>query len=197
MTGAVLAGGQSRRMGSNKAFIKVDGVPIIERVLAVLMEVFDERLIIADEVGLFKGFSSGARAIPDFYKGAGSLGGIYTALLNSSSETAFVTACDMPDINAEAVTRVISTPLESAGAILPFIEGRPHPMHALYHRDCLGPMEEMIKSGNLRITDFLNKIAVKRLTEKDFTGLNIEASVANINTREELHSRGAGEEFTK
>lgn len=193
MTGAVLAGGKSRRMGSNKAFIKVDGIAIIERVLGVLNEVFDERLIIADEVNLFKGYSPEARAIPDFYKGAGSLGGIYTALLNSSSETAFVTACDMPDINAEAVTRVISTPLEGAQAAIPFIKGRPHPMHALYHKDCLRPMEEMIRSGNLRITDLFKRIEVRKLTEEDFMGLDINGSIANLNTREELHCRGKEE----
>ncbi len=195
MTGAVLAGGQSRRMGTNKAFIKVGGLTIVERVLGVLKEVFDERLIIADDVELFRGL--GARAIPDFYKGAGSLGGIYTALLNSSSETTFVTACDMPDINASAVKRVISAPLDGALAVVPFIGGRAHPMHALYHRECLRPIEKMIKAGNLRITHLLDNIEVKRLRENDFKGLAIKESVANINTREELQRRGTEVEINK
>jgi len=187
MTGAVLAGGQSRRMGANKAFIEVDGVPIIESVLAVLGEIFDKQLIIADSVNLFKGL--GAEVIPDFYKGAGSLGGIYTALLNSGSELTFVTACDMPDINKEAVKRLISTPADDSLVIIPFIGKRLHPMHALYDKRCLEPMEEMIKAGNLRITAFLERVKVKRLTEVDFKGLEIEASVANINTRQELNQR--------
>jgi len=187
MTGAVLAGGQSRRMGANKAFIEVDGVPIIESVLAVLGEIFDKRLIIADSVNLFEGL--GAEAIPDFYKGAGSLGGIYTALLNSDSELTFVTACDMPDINKEAVKRLISTPADDSLVIIPFIGNRLHPMHALYDKKCLKPIEAMIKAGNLRITAFLEQVKVKRLTEVDFKGLDIEASVANINTRQELSQR--------
>ncbi|MFQ5480633.1 MAG: molybdenum cofactor guanylyltransferase [Thermodesulfobacteriota bacterium] len=190
MTGALLAGGQSRRMGTNKAFIEVDGITIIERVLGVLNEVFTERLIIADEVSLFSGL--GARTIPDAYKGAGSLGGIYTALLNSASDTVFVTACDMPDIKAEAVRRVISTPLNNALAVVPFIDGKAHPMHALYHRDCLEAIKEMITSGNLRITEFLESIEVKRLFKDDFKGIDIQKSVANINTVEELRNRGRG-----
>jgi len=187
MTGAVLAGGQSRRMGTNKAFIEVEGVPIIERVLAVLGEVFERRLIIADDVHLFHGL--GATAIPDYYKGAGSLGGIYTALLNSDSRQTFVTACDMPDIRPEAVKRLISTPRDDALVIIPYINGRLHPMHALYDKRCLAPIEEMIKKGELRIMDLFNEIKIKKLTEDEFSGVDIAASVANINTRQELKSR--------
>jgi len=194
MTGAVLAGGQSRRMGTNKAFIEVDGVPIIERVLAVLGEVFERRLIIADDVNLFHGL--GAPAIPDYYKGAGSLGGIYTALLNSDSGQTFVTACDMPDIKASAVRRLISTPHDDALVIIPYINGRLHPMHALYDKRCLAPIEKMIKKGKLRIMNLFQEIKIKKLTEDEFSGVDIAASVANINTRQELKNRtcnGKGE----
>ncbi len=188
MTGAVLAGGASRRMGTNKAFITVDGSPIITGVLTVLQGLFDERLIIADDVKLYSGL--GAATLPDAFKGAGSLGGIYTALLHASSETVFVCACDMPDINTEAVRRVITTPLDDALAVVPFISRRLHPMHALYSQECLTPIEEMIKAGNLRIMDLFKKIKIKRLTEADFKGLDIRGSVANINTQEELRERG-------
>ncbi len=187
MTGAVLAGGQSRRMGTNKAFIKVDGTAIIERVLCVLGDVFDVRLIIADDTHLFTGFK--ARAIADFFKGAGSLGGIYTALLNSDSEQTFVTACDMPDIKADVIKRLISTSAEDALVIIPLIGGRLHPMHALYDKKCLAPIEKMIKKGELQIMPLFDKVKVKTLTEDDFKGLDIRASVANINTRQELHLR--------
>jgi len=189
MTGAILAGGKSRRMGANKAFIEIEGKPIIERVLGVMREVFDKRLIIADEVNLFKDY--GETALPDFYTGAGSLGGIYTALLNSDSDITFVTACDMPDINTEAVKRLVSTPSGGALAIVPLIGGRLHPMHALYGTWCLEPIEEMIKKGELRIQDLFKRIEIKTMTEDDFPGIDIAASVANINTRDELSRRWA------
>jgi molybdopterin-guanine dinucleotide biosynthesis protein A len=187
MTGAVLAGGQSRRMGTNKAFIEVEGLTIIERVLAVLDEVFERRLIIANDVQLFGGL--GAPVIPDYYKGAGSLGGIYTALLNSDSRQTFVTACDMPDIRPEAVKKLISTPSEDALVVIPYINGRLHPMHALYDKRCLAPIEKMIKKGELRIMTLFDEIKIKKLTEDEFSGVDIAASVANINTRQELKNR--------
>jgi len=129
MTGAVLAGGKSRRMGTNKAFIEVDGVPIIKRVIGVLEKVSDELLIIADDVELYEGL--GGRALPDTVTGAGSLGGIYTALLHASSCEVFVAACDMPDISVDAVRKIVTAPRGGALVVLPVVDGRPHPLHAL------------------------------------------------------------------
>lgn len=174
-------------MGTNKAFIEVDGAPIIKRVLGVIGKVADEVLIIADDVDLYSGL--GARAVPDAYTGAGSLGGIYTALLQAGSDLVFVAACDMPDIREDAVRKIIETPRGEALAVMPRIGGRLHPLHALYHRDCMAPMEEMIKSGELRIRTFLERVKVLTLTEKDFKGIEIGASVANINTPRELKER--------
>jgi molybdopterin-guanine dinucleotide biosynthesis protein A len=186
MTGAVLAGGMSRRMGTNKAFIEVDGVPIIKRVLGVLEKVSDELLVIADDVKLSGGL--GAIALPDAVTGAGSLGGIYTTLLHASSDEVFVAACDMPDISEDAVRKIITAPRGGALVVLPMVGGRPHPLHALYTRDCLAIMEEMIRGGRLRIGEFLGKVKVLALSERDFEGIDISASVANINTRDELLS---------
>jgi len=193
MTGAVLAGGKSRRMGLNKAFIEVDGVPIIERVLAVMERVFDETLIIADETDLYSGL--GAIALPDAVRGAGSLGGIYTALLHARHDEVFVAACDMPDISEAAVRRVIEARRGKALVVAPLVGGRLHPLHALYTKGCLPCMEEMIKKGDLRIGAFLEKVEVMTLLERDFPGIDINASVANMNTREELERlRAAGRE---
>ncbi len=187
MTGAVLAGGMSRRMGTNKAFIEVDGAPIIKRVIGVLGKVSDELLVIADNVSLYEGL--GARALPDAVSGAGSLGGIYTALLHASSDEVFVAACDMPDIKEEAVRKIITAPRGSALAVLPHVGGRAHPLHALYTKGCLPVMEEMVKAGQLRIGAFLEKVEFLALGEEDFPGIDIRASVANINTRGELERR--------
>ncbi len=184
MTGAVLAGGRSRRMGTNKAFIEIDGVPIIGRVLHVLARVADDLLIIADAVDLYQGL--GARTLPDEYRGAGSLGGIYTALVHATSDEVFVAACDMPFISEDAVRRIIETPRDGALVVLPRTKGRLHPLHALYQKDCIPLMEEMIRRGDLCIGDFLSKVRILALQEEDFAGVDIGASVANINTPEDL-----------
>lgn len=194
MTGAVLAGGKSRRMGSNKAFIEIEGESIIKRVLKVIKSVFDgtntgtntdsNTIIVADGVLLYEGLST--RVVADIFKGAGSLGGVYTALFHSTGGYVFVAACDMPFIDRGCIKKVIKERGGAYDAFIPFVDGRYHPMHALYSKRCMRPIESMIKEGNLRITDLIERIRVKKLTEDDFNGLPIRASVMNINTMEEL-----------
>lgn len=184
MTGAILAGGMSRRMGFNKAFIKTDGETIIERSVRLFRVEFDEVFIVANDILLYEGLS--ARVVADIIKGAGSLGGIYTAVFHAKGDRAFVAACDMPYLDPGAIKKTIEFPLGGFDAIVPFIGGRYHPMHAVYSRKCLKPIKAMIDEGNLRINDLFEFIRVKKLTEDHFKGLPIEASVENVNTREDL-----------
>ena len=182
MTGAILAGGQSRRMGSNKALIKVDGETIIERTVRVFKKIFDDTIIIANDPLAYEDLST--RIYTDIHKGAGALGGVYTALFHSSSQYTFVAACDMPLLD-EASIRVI---IGRAGldAVVPYVDGRFHPMHALYSRRCMRAIEEMIKDGDLKINNLLERVMVRKLTVDDFKGAAIWASVENINTPEDL-----------
>lgn len=183
MTGAILAGGKSRRMGFNKAFIKLNDETIIERSVKLLKKIFDDTIVVANEPLLYENLS--VRIVTDIYKGAGSLGGIYTALFHSKGEYAFVTACDMPCLDEGAIRTMLS-PADSFDAFIPCINGRYHPMHALYSRRCMRPIEEMIKSGNLKVGDLIDRIRVKALELKDFKGQPIEMSVENINTKDDL-----------
>jgi len=192
MTGAILAGGMSRRMGFNKAFIKTaEGSTIIERSLRLFREEFDGLFIVANDLLLYEHL--GARVVSDIIKGAGSLGGIYTAVLHSKDSSVFVAACDMPTLDANAVRKTIEVPLGGFDAVVPFIGGRYHPMHAVYSRKCLKPIKAMIDEGDLRVTGLFDKIRVKRLTEQHYGGLPIESSVENVNTRDDLERTGHSE----
>ncbi len=182
MTGAILAGGMSRRMGANKALIKLNGETIIERTVRLFKGIFDETLIIANEPFLYEGLST--RICADIHEGAGSLGGIYTAIFHSKGPHVFVAACDMPFLDRNAVLKVIENP--ATDAVIPFIQGRFHPMHALYSRGCMSRIEALIKEKDLRLSSLIEKIRVRRLIEDDFPAIDIVASVENINTKEEL-----------
>lgn len=182
MTGALLAGGKSERMGFNKALIEVDGVTIIEREAVLLRKVFDEVFIVANEIPLYEGLS--LRIYSDIIKGAGSIGGIYTALFHSPSEYVFVAACDMPFLDERAV-RLISS-ITGYDAVIPDIGGRLHPLHALYSKKCMKTVEEVIRAGDLRISNLVKRLHVKKLSREDFKDIPIESSVENINTREDL-----------
>lgn len=180
---SVLAGGQSSRMGFNKAFIKAGGETIISRAVRVLKEGFGEVNIIANDISLYEGL--GVPVYPDTIKGAGSLGGIYTALIRSTAGAVFVAACDMPYLDLATVLKVTSS-LEGYDSAVPFIKSRLHPLHAAYSKQCAGTIEEMIKAGDLRITGLFDRIKTRRLTEADLEGLPFELSVENVNTKEDL-----------
>lgn len=188
MTGAVLAGGQSRRMGTNKALLKIDGTTIIKRVTGTLSSIFDEVIIIANDPLPYSFLE--LKTYPDIHIGAGSLGGLLTAIVESRSDYTFVTACDMPFLDTYCIKRLLSIPRDRYDALIPFIGGRAHPMHGLYSKRCAVAIEAMIKDGNLRINSLLEHIPVKRLTEADFTGLPIATSVENINSEEDLKRHG-------
>lgn len=186
MTGAILAGGKSRRMGFNKAFIKTAEGPIIERTVRLISSLFEIPFIVATQVATYN--KLGVPVYPDIIAG-GSLGGIYTALSLSEKDDVFVTACDMPWLDEECI-RTVARQAGKADCVVPFIGGRLHPMHAVYSRRCLDTIEKMIKDGNLRINALFDKTNALCLTEEDFNGLPIERSVENVNTGEDLKRTG-------
>jgi len=183
MTASVLAGGLSRRMGTNKAMIAIDGETIISRSVRVLKGAFNEVNIIANEPLLYEGLD--VRVYSDIIQGAGSLGGVYTALFYSRYDHVFVTACDMPLLDMEIVQRVAGS-IDGYDAAVPFIGKRLHPMHAIYSKRCLKTVEAMIKEGNLRITELFDRIKTRTLTEEWFKDMDAGRSVENVNTKEEL-----------
>ncbi|MEK6531242.1 MAG: molybdenum cofactor guanylyltransferase [Deltaproteobacteria bacterium] len=190
MTGAILAGGRSRRMGFNKAFIKTEGKTIIERTLGILKQGLniDEVFIVANDIDAYEFLD--CRVYSDIIKGAGSMGGIYTALFHSASEHTFIAACDMPLINQKAIQTLSGSIDGKAFAVVPFIQGRFHPLHAIYSKKCLKPIDGLLKKGEKRISTLLSDIKIKKLDERDFNGIPIEDSVRNINTKEDLIGAG-------
>ncbi len=184
MTGCILAGGQSKRMGFNKAFIKLDGRTIISRTLGIFKETFDEVFIAADDVLAYAPL--GVRVVADVHKGTATLGGIYTALFHSTHPFTFVVACDMPFLDVGSIKKILHAADGRHDAFVPFINGRLHPTHALYSKRCMKIAEEEVLAGNLKVTDFMEKIRVKRLSLDDFGNLPIAKSVENVNTPEDL-----------
>ena len=188
-SGAILAGGQSRRMGFNKAFLELEGSTVIARAALVMTAVFSSPAIIANDTTLYGHL--GLPVYPDIIKDAGSLGGIYTALYHSK-DYAFVVACDMPWLDPRCIKRVLDN-VDGEDCVIPFISGRLHPMHAAWSKGCMNEIAAMINQGNLRINDLLKRLKIKRLTEEYFGGLPIERSVENVNTRQDLERTGLDE----
>lgn len=185
ITGIILSGGKSLRMGENKSFIKVDGVPIIHRIYNLFKELFQEIIIVTNQKELFSAFDS--KIYSDLLPNKGALGGLYTGIFFSTFQYAFCVACDMPFIKLFLVQYLIKN-IEDFDVIVPRTKGGLHPLHAIYSKNCLNPIRKMLEQGNYKIIDFYNMVRVKIVEEDNFIYLDpLRESFINVNTPEELN----------
>ncbi len=191
ITGVILAGGKSLRMGRNKAFIQVDGIAIIDRIYRVFKELFEEIFIITDQQELFSHIE--AKSWRDLYPNRGALAGLYTGLYFSSFQYSFCVACDMPFLNPKLI-RFLARKLDGEDVLVPKTEDGLQPLHAFYSKNCLGPVRALLERGGDRIIDFYDSVKVRFVEEKDFLFLDPgRESFININTPEELSLLAARE----
>jgi molybdopterin-guanine dinucleotide biosynthesis protein A len=171
----VLAGGDSRRMGRDKALLPVAGKPLIETIVRRLRERFDDILISARRADDYRFL--GLEIVPDAAPGQGPLRGIASALPRAKHDLAFVTACDVLQIDLEFVERLLDL-AESHDLVLPF---RPpdlyEPLFAVYRRSVAASAEDILAAGKRSLLDLLDKVRVRRVEIPE--GL----SFGNINTR--------------
>ncbi|OPX43908.1 putative molybdenum cofactor guanylyltransferase [Ruminiclostridium hungatei] len=185
MTGIILAGGKNSRMGRKKAFINVEGNTIINRILAIFKEVFSEVIIVSNTPEDFS--YTGVKVVTDIIPDKGSLGGLYTGLVNMKYERCFVVACDMPYISKSLVKYIIDIPRYDI--VVPKIEGLYEPLFACYSRKCANLAKRQVEEGNLRITDIYSYFTVKEIHEDEIRKFDSNMrSLVNINTPEDLTS---------
>lgn len=184
MTGVVLAGGKSIRMGTNKAVLEVGGRKLIESVVEKLQALFPEVLIIANTPGLYE--TLGPKVFPDLIPDKGSLGGLYTGLSYASYEQAFFAACDMPFLNPDLIA-FMKGEVEGYDVVIPKVQGELHTLHAVYSKRCLPFMKELIEQDKLKINAFFPKVRVKVIEEETIQRFDPHCfSFFNANTPEEL-----------
>jgi len=171
-------------MGKNKAFIEIDGVPIIQRIHTLFKILFSEIIIVTNEVELFQNFE--AKIHRDLIPGQGVLGGLYTGIYYSSFSHAFCVACDMPFLNG-SVIRYLIEKMEGYDVVVPRTEDGLHPLHAIYSKKCLDPIRKIIEHNQFKIMDFYPMVKVNIVEETEFWTLDLaRESFLNVNTPEEL-----------
>jgi molybdopterin-guanine dinucleotide biosynthesis protein A len=184
ISGIILSGGKSSRMGENKAFIEIDGVPIIQRIHDLFKTLFSEILIVTNEVELFQDF--GARIHRDLIPGQGALGGLYTGIYYASLPHAFCVACDMPFLKS-SVIRCLMEKIKDYDVVVPRTEDGLQPLHAIYSKNCLVPIRKIMEQKHFKIIDIYPMVKVNIVTEDEFRHLDpARESFLNVNTPEEL-----------
>jgi molybdopterin-guanine dinucleotide biosynthesis protein A len=177
---AVLAGGQSRRMGRDKAFLPVGGRPVVERVLERVAPLSDDVLLIANTHAPYAHLA--ARLVSDVYPGKGSLGGIYTALQAARYGTCLMVACDMPFLNADLLRYLIGL-APGYDVVIPRVEEFPETLHAVYGKRCLDPIQRRLLAGRLKIIGFFDEVRVRYVERDDIARFDPQfRSFMNMNT---------------
>jgi molybdopterin-guanine dinucleotide biosynthesis protein A len=184
ITGIILSGGKSLRMGQNKAFIEIEGVPIIHRISGLFKELFQEVIIVTNEKELFENLD--LKIYTDILPNKGALGGLYTGIYFSKFDYSFCVACDMPFIN-KSLVQYLAKNIDGEDVIVPRTKDGLQPLHALYSKNCLHPIKRVINQGKYKIIDFYSIVKVRIVEEEEFISLDpSKGSFINVNTPDEL-----------
>lgn len=197
VSAAVLAGGMSKRMGVDKATLRIvdNGPTMIDLVVQALERVSDDVLIIGTGRGdLAELFHGRVRVIPDAYPGTGPLGGIATAVAAARHERCFVVACDLPFLNAELLATMIDAD-PASDVTIPALAGTSRQggttvyqtLHALYSKSALPMMERALREGRNQVIGWFPEARVHPMGEADVRAIDPNLlSCFNVNTKEAL-----------
>jgi molybdopterin-guanine dinucleotide biosynthesis protein A len=190
ISAAILAGGRAARLGGlDKSALTVGDRSILERQLALLRDLTPHLLIVADDVARFLG--AGVEVVADRVKGAGALGGLYTALVEAPTEHVLVVACDMPFLTRPFLTYLAHLDL-SADAVIPRDHGGQHPLCARYATRIAPSLRTSMEAGLWKITDALGAIAVRDLGPAEIERFDpFGTLLLNVNTPDD-YARACG-----
>lgn len=183
ITGIILAGGESRRMGSDKSLLPIQGARFIDHVYTRIAALFDEVIIVTNSPELYGEID--CRKVPDIYYAQGALAGVHSGLAHARKEHIFVVGCDMPFISAEVVQKICSH-ADEGDLVIPHSSSGHEPLHALYSKSCLPAMEQVLDAGQKRIMQFFDQVKLVELSAAEIARLDPQGqSFQNINTPED------------
>jgi molybdopterin-guanine dinucleotide biosynthesis protein A len=184
VTGVILAGGASSRMGSNKALLPRQGLRFIEWIYRTLATLFDEVVVVTNSPEQYRFLP--CKMVSDLYPGKGVLAGIHSGLASSRNDAIFVVACDMPYLNERLIRHLCTLPGDQ-DLVIPSTEKGFEPLHALYRKGCLPALEELLQDdANRRVLALLSKVKSRELRSAEIAAFDPDfVSFTNINTPEE------------
>jgi molybdenum cofactor guanylyltransferase len=191
VTGILLAGGKSRRMGEDKRFVSIGEHSLLERSRAVLCELFEQVCVVIaqDSPALLAEIPVVHDLVPD----CGSLGGLYTGLRQATTRHIFLAACDMPFLQVRLVRYMVGFK-EDADIVIASWESRLHPTHAVYSRRCLPVLEDMMHRHDMKIQNLIGdpSLCVRLIEESELRRIDPAGrSFFNINTPSDLEAARA------
>jgi molybdopterin-guanine dinucleotide biosynthesis protein A len=180
-TGVLVAGGRATRMGgAAKGLLRVGGVPIAARSLALFERLFGRALVVANEPGPWAPF--GAPVVPDAVAGRGAPGGLHAALSAAGTPWVFAAGCDMPFLDEGAI-RFLAERREGADAVLVRTGGGLEPLHAFWSAACLPVLARLLAEGQPSFKELARAVRARVVEEADWRAVDPALrSLANVNT---------------
>jgi molybdopterin-guanine dinucleotide biosynthesis protein A len=187
ITSVVLAGGEGSRLGGDKLSQLIGEQTLLDRVLSSVALLSDEVLVV-----LGQGQSppilncAAARTVFDIYPGLGALGGIHAGLRASSCSRSLVVAGDMPFLSIPLLRRMVEL-APGFDVVVPRVDGKVHPLHAVYDKSCLTVIEDQIGDSDLRVVALMQRLNVRYVVEDDVDKFDPQRlSLFNVNTWADL-----------
>lgn len=180
VTGIILAGGKNSRMGTNKALLKLGGQTFIERAAAGLGKFCSEVIVVANDPKPYSRLA--VRVVPDLIPGKGPLAGIHAGLNTAANQHSFIVACDMPFLHWPLGEYMAARAL-GFDVLIPRLGEYIQPLHAVYSKTCIGPIEDCLRRDIFKIAAFYPKVKVGYLDYAQLSGFgNVERIFFNVNT---------------
>lgn len=183
MTGIILAGGENRRMGTDKAFLIIDGKTMIEHVLTALRKVCGSIIIVTRSPERYH--LPGVLVVRDVLEAGGPLAGIHAGLLGTRDEYNFVAACDMPFISADLIGYMGSR-ADGYDITVPRIGDLVEPLHAVYRKGLARAIERRLRDGRKDVRGLFPEARVRYIGDEELSRFDPERkSFRNLNTKQE------------
>ncbi len=184
---AILTGGQSSRMGQNKALVEVGGKPILARIIERVQGLSNDLLLIANASAEYAPFR--LPIYPDRIPGKGPLGGLYTALSHTRGAYTLVLSCDQPFVNPTLLEYLLSL-RHGYDVVVPLAsDGYPQSMHAVYSPACLEPIRRRLEADQLKVISFFKDVRVREVSGAEIDRFDPQRySFMNVNTPDDLEA---------
>ena len=188
VSGIILAGGRSSRMGRDKTLLLIKNETLIERTVRKLRGFVDEIIIASNHTAKYD--LPGIVEVPDSYPGMGPLGGMHAGLMVAKHQYSFIVSCDMPFFTEE-LARYLLERKAGYDVVVPEIRNRLEPLCAVYSRDCIKPIEQCLQAGVSQVYRFYPDVKVCKIVESDLGQIgDLKEIFCNLNTPEDLSCLG-------
>ena len=186
LTGVILAGGLNTRFsGKNKAFFRVRGIKLLDRVYGIFQDLFEEIILVTNDPIQYLEWD--LKIVSDLFPFRSSLTGIHTGLFYITTPFAFFAGCDTPFLKREIVETIINGIEPRIDVVIPETSAGLEPLCAVYSKECLKPIERHVKQQKVKIQRAIKNVRIKKIPESVLRDKDPALiSFFNINTQDDL-----------